>query len=223
MIGPPLPRRAYVGMELGSESGTLYVTALDANSPAARAGVCLEDRLLAVAGTPVTDLVSVRRVVAQLPVGTASELTLRRNLDTLTLALVPASAVRVRGQAAQPSSGVIALKGGTIVTVTRGTIENGTIVMRDGKIAAVGANVAIPAGADVIDHVERVDESFDAKVAALFAHRSQWRSTMGIEVGSDDEEAQTNAFIERLRNECLEAGALVGGGLGEAFKRMEPL
>lgn len=89
MIGPPLPRRAYVGMELGRESGTLYVTALDANSPAARAGVCLEDRLLAVAGTPVTDLVSVRRVVAQLPVGTASELTLRRNLDTLTLALVP--------------------------------------------------------------------------------------------------------------------------------------
>ena len=39
----------------------------------------------------------------------------------------------------------------TILTVTKGTIENGTIVLRDGKIAAVGANVAVPAGADVID------------------------------------------------------------------------
>jgi imidazolonepropionase-like amidohydrolase len=37
------------------------------------------------------------------------------------------------------------------VTVTRGTVPNGTIVLRDGKIAAVGANVTIPAGAEVID------------------------------------------------------------------------
>jgi len=37
------------------------------------------------------------------------------------------------------------------VTVTRGTIPNGTIVLRDGKIAAAGANVSIPAGADVVD------------------------------------------------------------------------
>jgi len=46
---------------------------------------------------------------------------------------------------------VVAIRGGTILTVTRGAIPNGTIVLRDGKIAAVGATVSIPAGADVVD------------------------------------------------------------------------
>jgi len=46
---------------------------------------------------------------------------------------------------------VVAIKGATILTVTRGTIQNGTILLRAGKIAAVGTNVSIPAGADVVD------------------------------------------------------------------------
>ena len=68
----------------------------------------------------------------------------------LACALLPLSAARLGGQA-QPRSGVVALRGGTILTVTRGTIQNGTIVLRDGKIAAVGTNVTIPSGAEVID------------------------------------------------------------------------
>src|SRR3989442_2056889 len=46
---------------------------------------------------------------------------------------------------------VVAIRGGTILTVTRGAIPNGTIVLRDGKSAAFGATVSIPAGADVVD------------------------------------------------------------------------
>jgi imidazolonepropionase-like amidohydrolase len=47
----------------------------------------------------------------------------------------------------------VALKGGKILTVTHGTIENGVIVMQGGKITAVGAasSVNIPNGAQVID------------------------------------------------------------------------
>jgi imidazolonepropionase-like amidohydrolase len=45
----------------------------------------------------------------------------------------------------------VAIRGGTILTVTAGTIPNGTIVLRDGKIAAVGANIEIPAGTEVVD------------------------------------------------------------------------
>lgn len=45
----------------------------------------------------------------------------------------------------------VALTGGTIHTVTQGTIENGTIVFEDGRITAVGANVAVPAGAERVD------------------------------------------------------------------------
>jgi imidazolonepropionase-like amidohydrolase len=37
------------------------------------------------------------------------------------------------------------------MTVTGGTIENGSVLIRDGKIAAVGRNVDVPAGAIVID------------------------------------------------------------------------
>ena len=52
-------------------------------------------------------------------------------------------------QAAAPS--VVAIRNATIITATRGTIANGTVLIRDGKIAAVGTNVSIPAGADVYD------------------------------------------------------------------------
>jgi imidazolonepropionase-like amidohydrolase len=71
------------------------------------------------------------------------------------LVLVPTAAVRMQGQAAGQAAAaqgrIVALRGGTVMTVTKGTIPNGTIVLRDGKIAAVGDNVTIPPGAEVID------------------------------------------------------------------------
>jgi imidazolonepropionase-like amidohydrolase len=47
----------------------------------------------------------------------------------------------------------IALKGGKLLTITHGVIENGVIVMQSGKISAVGAagSVSIPPGAQVVD------------------------------------------------------------------------
>ncbi len=45
----------------------------------------------------------------------------------------------------------IALKGGTIITITKGTIENGTIIIQGGKITAIGRDVAIPAEIKIID------------------------------------------------------------------------
>ncbi len=45
----------------------------------------------------------------------------------------------------------VAIRNATIITITRGDIPNGTVVVRNGKITAVGANVAIPAGVRVID------------------------------------------------------------------------
>src|SRR3954470_11903001 len=69
-------------------------------------------------------------------------------LFSLVLAVLPVSLTLLRGQAQAPRGpAVIALKGATLVTVTHGTIPNGTIVIRDGKIADLGANVTIPTGA----------------------------------------------------------------------------
>lgn len=49
------------------------------------------------------------------------------------------------------SGETIALVGGTVHPVSGPDIAKGTVVMADGKIAAVGANVPVPAGAKVID------------------------------------------------------------------------
>ena len=46
---------------------------------------------------------------------------------------------------------MLAIKGGKVVTVANGTIENGVVLIEGTKIKAVGANVEIPAGATVID------------------------------------------------------------------------
>ena len=45
----------------------------------------------------------------------------------------------------------IALKNAKLLTITHGTIDNGTVIMQGGKITAVGSNVPIPANAQIID------------------------------------------------------------------------
>ncbi|MDQ3733674.1 MAG: amidohydrolase [Actinomycetota bacterium] len=49
------------------------------------------------------------------------------------------------------TTGTIAITGGYVVPVSGPPIENGTVLMADGKIAAVGARVRIPRKADVVD------------------------------------------------------------------------
>jgi imidazolonepropionase-like amidohydrolase len=49
-----------------------------------------------------------------------------------------------------PRAETIALTGATVHTVSGPTLENATVVMTDGKIAAVGAGLAAPSGATVV-------------------------------------------------------------------------
>lgn len=46
---------------------------------------------------------------------------------------------------------MIAIKNAKIITVTNGTIENGTVLINNGKIIAIGQNISIPANTEVID------------------------------------------------------------------------
>src|SRR5256714_9453756 len=52
---------------------------------------------------------------------------------------------------AQPQAKPIAIKGATIHPVSAPEIPNGTIVFENGKITAIGADAAIPSGADIIE------------------------------------------------------------------------
>ncbi|HVO34157.1 MAG TPA: amidohydrolase family protein [Gemmatimonadales bacterium] len=54
-----------------------------------------------------------------------------------------------------PAAHLVAITNAAILTVSHGTIPRGTIVIREGKIAAVGADVTVPAGAQVIDATGR--------------------------------------------------------------------
>lgn len=60
-------------------------------------------------------------------------------------------ALPVLSLAAPPAGTLVAVTNATILTASHGTIEKGTILIRNGKIAAVGKDIAIPAGAQIID------------------------------------------------------------------------
>ncbi len=77
-----------------------------------------------------------------------------RTIKRAALAAASASAL-LAGPAALAQETPVAFTGATIHTMTgpsgTGTVENGTLVIHNGEIVAVGANVAIPAGAEVRD------------------------------------------------------------------------
>jgi len=62
-----------------------------------------------------------------------------------------AAAAAVLGAAAAAGAETVAITGGTVYPVSGPKIPGGTVVIRDARILAVGANVAIPAGARRID------------------------------------------------------------------------
>jgi LmbE family N-acetylglucosaminyl deacetylase len=72
--------------------------------------------------------------------------------------------------------------------------------------------------ADEVDHVEDITGSFDAKVAALLEHRSQYVTTHDIT--DPDDPAQLARFRSWLAGVHTEMGRSEGVALGEAFKRI---
>ena len=77
-------------------------------------------------------------------------------MKRLLSAIVAALSLAANAQAsdtipAPPQTKPIALKGATIHPVSGPDIPSGTIVFENGKITAIGADAAIPAGAEVID------------------------------------------------------------------------
>jgi LmbE family N-acetylglucosaminyl deacetylase len=71
-----------------------------------------------------------------------------------------------------------------------------------------------------IDHVENVHGHVDRKIAALLAHRSQWRSTMGIDA---DDEGSLDAFTAHVHARARAEGLRAGLRAAESFARIDNL
>jgi LmbE family N-acetylglucosaminyl deacetylase len=75
--------------------------------------------------------------------------------------------------------------------------------------------------ADEPDHVEDIEGFAERKLGALLAHRSQFRSTMGITAA--EENSDRTAFAARLRVRHADAGSAAGLPAAEAFKALRDL
>ena len=67
------------------------------------------------------------------------------------LLVVACGALTAVAQLAIPPKGDVVIKNATLLTVTHGRVEHGSVYVKDGKIAAFGANVNAPSGATVVD------------------------------------------------------------------------
>src|SRR5262249_42411393 len=74
---------------------------------------------------------------------------MRLRIAAAGLALVPLLALG-RAPETAPAARTFAIVGATVHTASGADVPNGTVVVRDGKIASVGAGVA-PAGVPVVD------------------------------------------------------------------------
>ena len=85
----------------------------------------------------------------------------------------------------------VALVGGRLLTITHGTIENGTVILSGGKIVAVGpaASTTVPAGATVID----------AKGMTVYPGLFDAETQLGlVEVGSDEMSRDTAETADEI-------------------------
>jgi imidazolonepropionase-like amidohydrolase len=72
-------------------------------------------------------------------------------LPLVWIAVVLAQAAAFGQASSSAARGDVLIKNAMVMTVTHGNIKNGAIYIKDGKIAAVGAEINAPAGATVID------------------------------------------------------------------------
>ena len=76
-----------------------------------------------------------------------------RTRKVISLVLAFAASATLPSLAATPPDAppAILIQNATLLTITHGTIEHGSILIRDGKIAAVGQSIKAPDGAQIID------------------------------------------------------------------------
>ncbi len=102
---------------------------------------------------------------------------------------------------------MLAIKGGKIYTITKGVIDEGTILIEDGKIKSVGKSVKVPEGAEVIDAKGKV---VMPGLVEAHCHIGIWEEKIGW-AGSDGNEATDPATPHMRALDGIKANADEGG------------
>jgi len=78
---------------------------------------------------------------------------MRRVTTLFSFTILGLMSLRVSAQqtAAPPSHNEVLIKNAVVMTVTRGNVQNGSVYIKNGKVAAVGKEVNAPSTATVID------------------------------------------------------------------------
>jgi imidazolonepropionase-like amidohydrolase len=129
--------------------------------------------------------------------------TLQRTTTRLAIALAA-----LVGAAGAVSAQDVAIRNATILTVANGTIENGTVLIRNGVITAVGTNVTVPPGVQVIDGTGKF-----VMPGIIDAH-----SHMAIEGGiNEGSESVTPEVVIPVRDDDLTIYRALAGGVTSAL------
>ncbi|MGD2142221.1 MAG: amidohydrolase, partial [Candidatus Bathyarchaeota archaeon] len=102
---------------------------------------------------------------------------------------------------------MLAIEGGKIYTITKGVIDEGTILIEDGKIKAVGKDIKVPKGVEVIDAKEKV---IMPGLVEAHCHIGIWEEAIGW-AGSDGNEATDPATPHVRALDAIKANAEEGG------------
>jgi imidazolonepropionase-like amidohydrolase len=102
---------------------------------------------------------------------------------------------------------VLAIEGGKIYTITKGVIDEGTILIEDGKIKSVGKSVKVPEGAEVIDAKGKV---VMPGLVEAHCHIGIYEEKIGW-AGSDGNEATDPATPHVRALDGIKANAEEGG------------
>lgn len=126
------------------------------------------------------------------------------NSMTRTLAALSTAACIAAPAAAQ----TVAITGGTVYPVSGAPIPNGTVVIRDGKIVAVGADAAIPADAQRIDATGRIVTPgfIDASTQLGVVEIGGERETRDVSAAGTNEVAASFRVWDGLNSESVNWG-----------------
>ena len=102
---------------------------------------------------------------------------------------------------------MLAIRGGKVLTITGGTIDEGTVLINEGKIVDVGADVEVPRGAEVIDASGKV---VMPGLVEAHCHIGIYEETIGW-AGSDGNEVTDPATPQMRALDAIKANADEGG------------